>query len=185
MNKLFPIANKTTRHLFVDPALARPSFISGEGYVSGEMTSFIKPGKVPNLALLCQPEDVKFTVTEEPSVDTMKVTDILFGAFNSDNQWTVCLLREVKAQLAKDGPARSVLDGHVVINPDHNSVVDGITGEPVNLGDEPVMIPIDLLYERGTRGLTLKPVEGVGIDTGKPQILGIKLDLDWIDSKSV
>lgn len=185
MNKLFPIASKATRHLFVDPALARPSFISGEGYVSGEMTSFIKPGKVPNLALLCQPEDVKFTVTEEPSTETMKVKEILFGAKDHQGAWTVCLVRNVDAKLAKDGPARSLLKGHVCIQPE-SQVINGIFSEEiVNLGDQPVLIPIDLMYERGTRALTLKADPRAGIDTGIPQILGIKLDLDWVDSKSV
>lgn len=186
MNKLFPIASKATRHLFVDPAIARPSFISGEGYVSGEMTSFIKPGKVPNLALLCQPEDVKFTVTEEPSIDTMAVKEILFGVHDHQGIWTVCLVRGLTSQLFKDGPARSILKTTLAINPAIHRITNGIfSEEPVNLGDKPTLIPIDLMYERGTRALTLKPVAGAGIDTGKPQILGIKLDLDWVDSKIV
>lgn len=186
MNKLFPIASKATRHLFVDPAISRPSFISGEGYVSGEMTSFIKPGKVPNLALLCQPEGEKFTVTEEPSVDTMAVKEVLFGAKDHQGVWTVCLVRDVKGLLFKDGPARSLLQGTINVHPGFHHITDGVhPEESVNLGDKPVMIGIDLLYERGTRALTLKPIEGVGIDSGKPQILGIKLDLDWIDSKIV
>lgn len=185
MNKLFPIANKATRHLFVNPIISRPSFVAGEGYVSGEMTSFIKPGKVPNLALLCQPEDVKFTVTEEPNVDTMAVTDVLFGAPDHQGVWTLCFVRGVNAKLAKDGPSRSLLQGHIVITPG-SVVTNGIfSNEPVNLGDEPVLIPIDLMYERGTRALTLKEAEGVGFDTIKPQILGIKLNLEWVDSKTV
>ena len=186
MNKLFPIASKATRHLFVDPAIARPSFISGEGYVSGEMTSFIKPGKVPNLALLCQPEDVKFTVTEEPSVETIAVKEVLFGARDHQGIWTVCLIRNVDAKLTKDGPSRSLLQGHIVFNPESTRVTNGIYNEePVNLGSQLVNIPIDLMYERGTRALTLKPIAGAGIDSGIPQILGIKLDLDWVDSKIV
>lgn len=186
MNKLFPIANKATRHLFVDPALARPSFISGEGYVSGEMTSFIKPGKVPNLALLCQPEDVKFTVTEEPSMEIMALKDVLFGAFDSQGNWTVCLVRDLFMKFKKDGPARATLDGHILIQP-HHKVYDGVNSDQVvTLAiNKPTLIPINILYERGTRALTLTPIEGAGIDSGIPQILGIKLDLDWVDSKSV
>lgn len=186
MNKLFPIANKTTRHLFVDPALARPSFISGEGYVSGEMTSFIKPGKVPNLALLCQPEDVKFTVTEEPSMETMKVKEILFGAYNTDGEWTVCLVRDLAIPLVKDGPSRSLLQTEITIDPENEAVINGVSStELADVGEKHILISIDLMYERGTRALTLTPIEGAGIDSGIPQILGIKLDLDWIDSKSV
>lgn len=186
MNKLFPIANKTTRHLFVDPALARPSFISGEGYVSGEMTSFIKPGKVPNLALLCQPEDVRFTVTEEPSMEVMALKDVLFGAFNSQGEWTVCLAKDLYMKFKKDGPARAELNGYITIQP-YTKVYDGVNNDQtVSLSDKEVLsIPVNILYERGTRALTLTPVEGVGIDSGVPQILGIKLDLDWVDSKSV
>lgn len=186
MNKLFPIASKATRHLFVDPAIARPSFISGEGYVSGEMTSFIKPGKVPNLALLCQPEGEKFTVTEEPSVKTMRVKDILFGAKDHQGVWTVCLIRDIHVGFKQDGPSRALCQTEIVIDPEDFAITNGIyTQAQVNLGEGAIRIPIDLMYERGTRALTLKPVEGVGIDSGTPQILGIKLDLDWVDSKIV
>lgn len=185
MEKLFPIASKATRHLFVDPAVSRPTFVKGEGYVSGEMTSFIKPGKVPNLALLAQPEDTKFTVTEEPNIDTLAVTDILFGARDHQGTWQVCLVKGVNAKLTKDGPSRSILQGHIVIHPD-SPVSDGIFGDKiVNLGDQPTAVPIELMYERGTRALTLKEIDGVGYDSGKPQVLGIKLNLDWIDSRIV
>lgn len=185
MQKLHPVASKATRHLFIDPLLCRPTFISAEGYVTGEMTSFIKPGKVPNLVDLCCPEDMKLTVTEEPNIETMKVAEVIFGARNYNGDWTVCHIKRLNSKLAKDGPGRAILKGYIVapleriydpLNPDENVLF---------LEDQPLVIEIDLLYERATRTLTLKTPEDAGFDTGKPQILGIRLDLDYHDAKIV
>ncbi|AEV89585.1 hypothetical protein OBP_148 [Pseudomonas phage OBP] len=172
MQKLFPIANRNTRHLFIDPLLSKPSFVAGEGYVSGEMTSFIKPGKVPNLAELCRPEDVKFTVTEEPDPTTMGISEIMFGMYDENKEWRVVSVTDLDIPFVADGPARSTIDGCMAVQ--HPFKEKGM-----------VNIPISLLYERGTRALTFKEVPNVGYDSGVPQILGIKLNLDWRDAKIV
>lgn len=172
MQKLYPIANKATRHLFIEALLSRPTFISGEGYVSGEMTSYIKPGKVPNLAELCQPEGVKFTVTEEPNPETIAITGVVVGLYNEKEQWSVAEIKDLSFELVKDGPARSVLDGHLVVP------------HPFKEGAN-ANIPITVIYERGTRALTISGCPRAGLDTGIPQVLGIKLNLDHRDAKLV
>lgn len=172
MQKLYPIASKETRHLFIDPLLSLPTFISGEGYVSGETTSFIKPGKVPNLALLCQPEGVKFTVTEEPDPNTMAVTELKVGLYDDQGEWCVVTIPDLNVLFEQDGPSRATIKGGITVPHLFK------TGSTIN-------IPIDLLYERSTRALTFKEHPTAGYDSGIPQVLGIKLNLDWRDAKVV
>lgn len=185
MQKLYPIANRNTRHLFIDPLLSLPTFVAGEGYVSGEMTSFIKVGKVPNLVELCRPEGERFSITEEANIDTMAVTEIIFGAYNYKKEWTVCHAKGMTVKLAKFDAARSFLKGQI-------SVPLGDIYDPINqdenvlfIEDQPLLVEIDILYERATRAFTLCAGKNTGFDTGKPQLLGVKLNLDWLDSKIV
>lgn len=182
MKKLYPIAKESTRHLFVDPAISKPSAIHAEGYEHGELTGFIKPGRVPNLALLCKPENTSFSVTEEPDMDTLGITEILFGMFDRNNIWTVCHIKGLDIKLQKDGPATASLKGgNIRLNTDF--ITDGIfIGDKVDLQPGIVGIDLDILYSRGTRCLEYS--NKGGYDSGTPQVLGLKFNLDYKDSKS-
>lgn len=182
MKKLYPIAKESTRHLFVDPALSKPSVIHAEGYEQGELTSFIKPGRVPNLALLCKPENASFSVTEEPDMDTLGITEVLFGMFDRNNVWTVCHVEGLDIKLQKDSPGTTSLKGgNIRLNTDF--ITDGIfIGNKVDLQPGIVGIDLDILYSRGTRCLEYS--NKGGYDLGTPQILGLKFNLDYKDSKS-
>lgn len=183
MNKLYPIAKESTRHLFVDPALSKPTAIHAEGYEQGELTGFIKPGRVPNLAQLCKPENTTFSVTEEPDMETLGITEILFGMFDNNDVWTVCHVEGLDIKLKKDGPATASLK-NTSIQISADLITDGIfIGDKVDLKpDSIVAIDLDILYSRGTRCLEYS--NKGGYDQRTPQILGLKFNLDYKDSKS-
>lgn len=183
MKKLYPVVTPSTGHLFIDPSLFKPYAINQEGYGKGEKTSFIKPGKVLNLMELCKPDNKTFTVTEEPDINTLSITEIIFGMFDRANVWTVCHVKDLDIKLSHTSPAKSVIDGPLVIGTE--SVTDGIfIGDRVDLEPNTTfMININLTYSRGSRCLEYS--NNGGYYTGKPQILGLKFNLDHKDSKIV
>lgn len=181
MNKLKPISNQTTRHLFIDPVLSQPWCFREDGYQDNEKTSYIKPGVVPNLMALCTPAGHKFSVTEEPDINNMFVDDLVIAMFNEDGEWGHYTIPAVNAKFNITGPSTATLDGHIVIR-DIVDVLDECE-DPIRLPEGSIInIPIYITYHRATRELILRS-EG-NFDNGKPQILGITLDLKYKDSKS-
>lgn len=179
MNKLYPIAKPETRHLFVHPAVHQEWPVFNAEYSQSEKTSYIKPGKVPNLMELCRPSNVRFSITEEPDMDKFLIKDVLFGVTDLNGQYHVLVGNELDVKLTQNGPVGLELDGYVTVPME--SV--GCDSESAVFGPEPFLIPVKLKYERGTRCLTLS-TSGT-YDNGQPELLGIILNLVHKDSKVV
>lgn len=185
MNKLYPIATAATRHLFVDPAIYHPFDIIDSHY-SGEKSSFIKPGVVPNLMQLCMPEGVYYSVTEEPDFDEMYVEEILFGLHHNGN-WGVFRV-PVLVRLDKLNQSNWGFKGTIKVSTREpiniNTGVHGVDPRPETVTDDDMslMIDLDINYARSTRCLEFTTVGN--FDNSKPQILGMCFDLKYKDSKS-
>lgn len=182
MEKLFPIANKDTRHFFIEPLIHKPWYIKEPGYEPHTETSYIKPGKIPNLMELCRPEGHRFSITEEPNIDTLAIESIVFGMRNTAGVWGLYMAKGLNIKPAANGPSHSVLEGIIVLR--GHQLIDPMFDEPVDI-DPAAIVPIDinLYYARGSRCLEYSN-EG-NIDNGKPQILGLTFKLEHKDSKIV
>lgn len=179
MQKLYPIATKETRHLFISPAIYQEWSICKEVYGKGQ-TSYLKPGKVPNLMALCMPKDVRYSITEEPDPGTMAVDSIIYGLRDKEGFWHVCTAENLNIKLTQESVGNHVLNGHITI-PAHRIFPN--TDHDVDFGDEPILVPIDLHYARATRCLQIS-TSGT-YDNGKAELYGITLNLDHKDSKIV
>lgn len=182
MKHLHPIATPETRHLFIDPIISAPYNICSELYTQDEETSFIKPGVVPNLMELCRPKGTRFSITEEPNMDKMYIEEVIFGAFDYKGHWTLYRAEDLEIYFSSNGPVGASIKGSVHI--DVNVIKDALFGDDAILMQEEILVlELDLLYERGTRRLTFKTTGSY--DSGKPQILGITLNLEHKDSKLI
>lgn len=184
MQRLLPIASKETRHLFVDPAIVEPWCIEEEGYTNKETTSYIKPGKVPNLMMLCKPEGVRFSITEEPDMDKLIVDSILIGAYDIHGDFRVFsadfLNNGLGVRLTRNGAIGAKLKGLVGID---TTGMIGIDGQDVEFRNDELYVDIDLTYSRGSRCLEYTNMGT--FDNKEPIIYGITLSLTHKDSKIV
>lgn len=180
MERLYPIANASTRHLFVDPSIYRPWDIIDDRYPY-QQTGYLKPGKIPNLMALCMSDDVGYTVTQEPDTDKMVIEDILFG-MKYEGVWTV-FRKSTQTRLTQLDQGTWGLEGLLLIPTD--SVREVETGEKgIALPDtKHIHLDMNVKYSRATRCLEFT-TSGT-YDNGKPQILGITFDLEYKDSKSL
>lgn len=180
MEKLYPIAKAETRHLFVHPSIRSPWDIVGATGYTGEETSYLKPGKVENLMKLCKPEGVTFTVFEEPNTDKMVLDGVLFSIKDVSGHWVTCRAVVKGLTLSKLNASQWGFEGNIdVLGED---VIDMDTGTHPHLGCvEGIWIPIKLRYDRATRCLEWS--SHVTYDNAGIELLGITLDLDWVDSK--
>jgi len=176
MEKLFPIATAASRHLFVDPSIYGPWDIIWSGY-SGERSSYIKPGVVPNLMKLCTPDGTYVTVTEEPDPDNFVIDGILFGMMD-DGYWKV-FRANLEIKLERLNAANWGLDNKLVIPV--RKLIDVNTGKHGE-GPDNIEIELSLNYARATR--CLQYTTAGNYDNGKPEILGLIFDLTHKDSKS-
>lgn len=181
MKQLSPIATAATRHLFIDPIIYSTWDITGEGYVNKEETSFLKPGKIPNLMKLCMPEGVRYSITEEPDPENMFISDLMIGFKSKNGVYWEATIRELNVQLVADGPAQYVFKGPVTIEQDNLSY-DDEWSSPVLDNDE-LTIELDVHYARGTRTLTISSPGTY--DNNQPVLYGLQMDLTWKDSKIV
>ncbi|UQT02793.1 hypothetical protein YUBABA_00400 [Serratia phage vB_SmaM-Yubaba] len=184
MKRLFPICNQATRDLFIHPSICQAwDIVDAEGYTSGEETSYLKPGKIKNLAKLCKPENVYFTVTEEPNPDTMMIDEIMIGIKDKDGYWKNVNVSSVATKLEKLNAAQWGLDGHVTVDVSEGIGI-GQDGEKIDLGDVKVLnIPIKLRYDRATRALEFS--SSATYDREGMEVLGLILDLEWRDAKVI
>lgn len=180
MKHLHPIATPETRHLFIDPIIRNPWPILSDGYGS-EHTSYIKPGVVPNLMLLCKPEDARFSITEEPNMDELYIKQIVFGAFDVEGAWKNYFAVSLKIKLTSDGCVGCSIKDTVKLPTAWIFELD--TGNKADLLGSELSVELDVKYERGTRRLTFKPTGSY--DSGKPEVHGIVLNLEHKDSKLV
>lgn len=180
MNKLHPIAKPETRQYFIDPSIYTPWDIIDGGF-TGEQTSYLKPGNIPNLMDLCKKEDQVFTVTEEPDTDKLLVDGTIF-AMHHQGYWQV-FRSEVGFALDKLDAGNWGFNGLIVIP--MRSVINIATGEKgISLPDTNLItIDIKLNYARGSR--TLEFSNTGTYDNGKPQLLGVTFDLEYKDSKII
>lgn len=182
MQKLYPIATAKTRHLFIDPIISQPWEIMAEGYTKREEVSYIKPGIVPNLMDLCKPEGVRFSITEEPDMEKLVVTELIFAAFDYKGDWKLYRVEDLDWPFKSNGPVGCQIKNYGAIDVDTIKEVE--TGDTAIFEEEfSLEIELDLLYERGTRRLTFTPTGSY--DSGKPQVLGIMLNLEHKDSKLI
>lgn len=183
MKKLFPIANKETRSLFVHPSICQAWEIGSEheGYGPEHETSFLKPGKIKNLAKLCKPDNVYFTVTEEPNPETMAIDELLIGIKDKEGFWHNLTLSDLDTKVERLNAAQWGIDGMVCV-PVDESLCCQYTGEPIDLGDTKVInVPIKLRYDRATRALEF--FSSASYDVEGLELLGMILNLDWRDAK--
>lgn len=181
MEKLVPLVTAETRHLFVDPAVCVPWNISMKDYPGCPETSYLKPGKVPNLMDLCKPEGARFSITEEPNPDTMTIDEIVFGVFDIQGNWYLCVAEDLGITLEKDGAASMSLNGHVSIDP---STVRAMHGDYYpELSSDPILVELNVHYARGTRCFQYSTT--ATYDNQKPQVYGLALELDYKDSKII
>ncbi|EBY9763988.1 hypothetical protein D5W64_12815 [Salmonella enterica subsp. enterica serovar Saintpaul] len=180
MQRLYPVATPETRHLFVDPGIQNVWGIDDSKYV-GKDTSFLKPGKIPNLVLLCQPDGEKFTVTEEVDPDKIFIDEILFGIMDDNGIWQVCIIDELNTRLAALSPATWGLDGVISV---YGNQITTIYGDSLEIDeDKIILIDIKIDYARATRCMEISS-KGT-YDNGKPQLYGVTFNLEHKDSKMV
>lgn len=189
MNKLFPIANETTRQYFVDPAHFFPTDIQAEGYNEGEQTAFLKPGKVGDLMDLCRPKGVFFAKTEEPDPENIVIDEMIVGLRGQieddvvGSKFHLVMFENVNIKLEACGPSSYGLNGVISIMITGKETT--ATGLPIswmfNKGTI-ISIPFKASYSRGSRCFEFAG-EGT-YDNGKPVVFGIKLDLTHKDSRS-
>lgn len=179
MIKLYPIAKPETRHLFISPAIQQEWDIEKPGY-EGKKTSYLKPGKIPNLMALCMPEDVRYSITEEPDMDTFAIDDIVYGAKDVNGYWHVCTAENLGVKMTRESAGTWALDGVIAIPPNQ---VFPATDEVIDFGDAPILVPVKLHYARGTRCLQIS-TSGT-YDNGKPELYGLTFWMDHKDSKLV
>lgn len=181
MELLYPIASAETRHLFVDPSIYGVWDIIDPSYTKlGYRSGYLKPGKISNLVQLCRPKEVTFSVTEEIDLDDFHIEDILF-CMHHDGHWQQFrVFHHVKVEKLDAG--NWGLNGTLVIPT--RQIINTETGEKgiTIKGTDILNIELTLNYARGTRCLEFS-TEGT-YDNGKPQILGITLDMKYKDSKS-
>lgn len=179
MKKLYPIITKENSHLFVDPSIHQPDYVALDQ--SDDFTSFIKPGRIPNLMNLCAPKGMVVSKTIEPNIKTMAIESVIFGALDKFGDWAIVRIDGLNIRLAQEGPSVSKLDGNILLAIGKPHLTDYRTGEPVYFEGN-VHANIKAKYYRGSRELTWD-------NTGnffnqETQIYGIKLNLDLIDSKN-
>ena len=179
MNKLYPIAKPETRHLFISPAIHQEWEISNPDY-EGLKTSYLKPGKVPNLMELTRPADVRYSITEEPDMETFAITGIIYGVMDVEGYWHVCTSENLSVKMTRESAATWSLDGVIAIPPHQ---VFPATDHVVDFGEAPILVPVKLHYARGTRCLQIS-TSGT-YDNGKPELYGITVNMDHKDSKVV
>lgn len=185
MKKLFPLANKETRSLFVHPSICQAWEIGTEheGYGPEHETSFLKPGLIPNLAKLCKPDNVYFTVTQEPNPDTMAIDELLIGIKDKEGFWHNLTLSNLEVKLERLNAAQWGIDGVVSVPVDEN-LTCRYDGTYIHLGETKVInVPIKLRYDRATRALSFS--SPISYDVEGMELLGMVLDIDWRDAKSI
>lgn len=180
MQRLYPVATSATRHLFVDPGIQDVWGIDDSKY-NHKNTSFLKPGIIPNLVLLCQPDGEKFTVTEEVDPEKIFVDEILFGLMDDNGIWQVCIAEDLNVRLAGTSPATWELHGHISVR---GCQLTTIFGDSVEVDEDKIfLIDIHINYARATRCMEISS-EGT-YDNGKPQLYGVTFKLEHKDSKTV
>ncbi|EBY9763987.1 hypothetical protein D5W64_12810 [Salmonella enterica subsp. enterica serovar Saintpaul] len=173
MNFFYPVAKPSTRQYFINPLISAPVLLENKLYVNREQTAYVKPGEVPNLLSLVQPEGVVFTANNKPIAKEICVTDIIFALWH-EGEWVPAeTLRSGRLYLSETEPGIWEINGTIsvltrrtyILNDRHGPLEDNAT----------LLVPIHIKYIEQTCALSLSTTGSY--DAGTIELLGIKLEV--------
>lgn len=174
MNIFYPVAKAKTRQHLINPAISAPAVLEKEQYTSGEQTAYVKPGEVPNLLSLVQPDDVIFTQDNNPVAKDICITEVIFALWHK-GKWVVAeTIRGPRTTFCETQPGIWELDGQFRVPSRRTYLLDDEAYWDYD-ESEFIMIPIKAKYIEQTRAFSLST--SGNYDSGTVELLGIKLEV--------
>lgn len=173
MNIFYPVAKAKTRQYLINPAIAAPVVLETEQYTSGEQTAYVKPGEVPNLLSLVQPDDVIFTQDNNPVAKDICITEVIFALWHED-EWVVAeTIGCTRTAFCETQPGIWELDGCLVVPSRRAYILDDRHSDYKESNHIP--IPIKAKYIEQTRAFSLST--SGNYDSSTVELLGVKLEV--------